>query len=171
MQYLIEFSFPALALLQNSGSANWARAMTTRSALSCIRISSAISGVLILPQHRQQTGLPADTCGRLHVEAWGMSTGATSYTVAAVRMLPREIFSTSTPASPAHLQKSMTSSMSGRLPAYHPAVYPHEQGHPLRHIGPNRLNTGQRKLFAVFKAATPSVCAPVDPARKERMRR
>ena len=121
--------------------------------------------------HRQQTGLPADTCGRLHVEAVGnvhrcnFIYGSCSQDVA-----PGDIQHIHTNVSGALAE--INDLFNGQAAFQHIilAVYPHEQGHPLRHIGPNRLNTGQRKLFAVFKAATPSVCAPVDPARKERMR-
>ena len=85
--------------------------MTTKSALSSSKIFSANSGVLIRPQGI--VNIPVSLRMRAAsstLNPFSISTGATSYSVAAVKIFPRLIFNTSTPNSLASLQNSITSS-------------------------------------------------------------
>ena len=85
--------------------------MTTKSALSSSKIFSANSGVLIRPHGI--VNIPVSLRMRAAsstLNPFSISTGATSYSVAAVKIFPRLIFNTSTPNSLASLQNSITSS-------------------------------------------------------------
>ena len=103
------FSF---TLFKNSGSAYWARHITTISTLSSSNAFSAISGVLIRPTPMVIIPVPLRILAALSIlNPCGVSIDGTSYLIAAEEKFPLETFNTSTPASFAQLQNVMVSSM------------------------------------------------------------
>ncbi len=105
-------TFPSFALLQNIGSANCPRPITTMSTLPELNISSACAGSLILPTPMVNIPVSFLILAALSMlKPLGRSIGGTSYLSPADIILPLDISSTSTPASFANLQNAITSSM------------------------------------------------------------